>query len=168
MDAIRTTNGDPLPHTSQPPFEYGICFHGVTNRQSRRRTWSRRARGQSLVRARPVSPKEYAQGAMYGKGMYGMYGMYDKYGHYTQWHDIVQDGEGSGRDRVRRDRRFPIPVRSGRTVTDSYDKFDSPRILHVHQLSGPIGGYTSSSTGVGPRTSVDVVSAGRVLLTAVP
>ena len=94
-----------------------------------------------------MSPKEYAQGAMYGKGMYGMY---DKYGHYTQWHDIVQDGEGSGRDRVRRDRRFPIPVRSGRTVTDSYDKFDSPRILHVHQLSGPIGGYTSTGVAVGP------------------
>ena len=32
-----------------------------------------------------MSPKEYAQGAMYGKGMYGMY---DMCGHYTQWHDM--------------------------------------------------------------------------------
>ena len=54
-----------------------------------------------------MSPKEYAQGAMYGKGMYGMYGMY---GHYTQWHDMYGHVLATWNVYARIDRARPAPL----------------------------------------------------------
>lgn len=79
MDAMMTTNGDPLPLTSQPPFESGICS-GVAEHEVRARLFSR-------FRRRSTH-------SMYDKGMHGMFGNVRK-----GMYDFA--AAGSGRDRVR-------------------------------------------------------------------